>query len=127
MTRIALIILISIIPFLTLAQKRGKSKKNNNKIENTNNYEFMIIIGQLFSEGREVSYPGNDGKVIIYFDFGAKNSEDNIALSKKKYRSMADAVNNAATYGWDFINANIVSDRNNIRTHYYHMRRNQQQ
>ena len=43
-------------------------------------------------------------------------------LSEMQYRSMAHAVNVAAKYGWEFINATIVN-AGEMKMHYYYMKR----
>ena len=61
---------------------------------------------------------------IVAFDFGVNKNknEENISLSERSYKTMADAVNSAAVYGWEFVNANVISE-DNMKAHYYYMKR----
>lgn len=62
-------------------------------------------------------------KFSFSFDVG-KSTEESLDLTKasKGFRSMTEAVNQAAIYGWEFINSTIVVD-GNITIHYYYMKR----
>lgn len=137
MKRLSLIMLVAMIPFFTMGQKR--SKKSKAKTTNAS-YEFMVINGYVMidavPEGMEEELAGPHGaelkaklstnsKVKVIFDFGANEdkSEENVSLYERAYKSMADAVNAAAVYGWEFIDANVISE-DNIKVHYYYMKRN---
>ncbi|HJN64039.1 MAG TPA: hypothetical protein QGG91_04925 [Flavobacteriales bacterium] len=138
MKKLITIMLVAMVPFITMAQKRSKKDKDSN-----NKYEFMII------KGVEVSYDQIDGrdptdmpagdivsqeqihillkgkaKLMISFDSGDNRSEDIAKLMKSSQgmRSMADAVNMAASYGWQFVNATVV-DKDIALIHYYYMQR----
>ena len=125
--------LVAMVPFLTMAQKRSKK---NTKIEKSNKsnatYEFMVIIG---SETKSRNLNNKEGeiapqrlgmapKIRFNFDFGSIKNQENTGLMKTSVslRSMADAVNAAADLGWEFHSANVV-DSNGNKVHYYYMRR----
>ena len=119
--------LVAMVPFFTIAQKRGKKDK---KQTTTNaSYEFMIITGKAktFNQpaasgvGNPVVPTGRGQKMNISFDFGGL--VPSIVLQEKQYRSMAHAVNIAAGEGWEFINANVVNS-GPLTVHHYYMRRN---
>ena len=142
MKKLITIMLVAIVPFVTMAQKRSKKDKDS-----SNKYEFMIIKGveindqmtdvdgreasaERASSGDVVSYEqmhillkGNS-KVMISFDSGNNTSEDIVKLinNSPKMRTMAAAVNMAASYGWEFVNATVV-DKDIALIHYYYMER----
>ena len=143
MKNIVLILLIAMVPFSTMAQKRskkGKNVKTEKIVESNSSYDFMVITGQ------EITFKANNRsdvkssspvalntielvktKMKITFDFGGLKNPDNIFLMKniRNYRTMADAVNGAANKGWDFISSNLIKHKEGV-THYYYMKRNKQ-
>ena len=141
MKRLTLIVLVAMVPFFTIAQKRGKKDKDK-KIENTNVYEFMLITGYQISlssspdisedemegpNGAEIqaklSMSSNmDSRVIVVFDSGGFNKNDEVDLSSRQYKSMSEAVIGAGKYGWEFVNANVISE-GKLKIHYYYMKR----
>ena len=141
MKKIVLMMLVVMVPFLTMAQKRskkGKNMKTEKIVESNSSSEFMIITGYemtLKGEGRtdiKSSKPVDLNsremirtKMKINFDFGMIKSPENINLMKnaRGYRTMAAAVNGAASLGWNFVSSNIIlSGKDKI--HYFYMRKN---
>tara|TARA_Y100001934_G_C11672359_1_gene459483 strand:+ start:95 stop:511 length:417 start_codon:yes stop_codon:yes gene_type:complete len=136
MKKFILLTLVAIIPFFTMAQKRGKKSKN----QTTNaTYDFMIITAYQVSIDQERSEgPGavlspdaqlktlmkSNTKLIVEFDLGPINSPESIELNKqsRNFKSLADVVNTAASRGWNFHSA-TVEQVGNIKTHYYYMLR----
>ena len=139
MKKIVLMMLVAMVPFLTMAQKR--SKKGDKQA-----VEYMVIKGVEFpmdSEGmgikeRELLAENGDVRkmqmmrlfkeevrVIIKFDFGNENDKEisEMKRSAQKYNSMSSAANAAAVNGWEFVSANVVSGTLGT-THYYYMKRN---
>ena len=140
MKKIALLLLLVVaIPFTTIAQKR--SKKDTKTTTTTTKVNFMIIKGVEV----DVSFEGMDESEILaqdvslqqakrhikpsskfYFSYdvgSAKNKEVvKLTSSSQSFRSMAQAVNASAEYGWEFMNATIVID-GPIKIHYYYMKR----
>ena len=123
--------LVAMMPFFTIAQKRSKKGKDKT-IENTQSaYEFMVITGYevkniAFSdirsrsadEMRDVMGP----RVKIIFDFGGISTVDVEKLSSQQFKSMAHAVNQSVKFGWKFVDANIVAI-DDSKIHYYYMER----
>ena len=145
MKKLITIMLVAIVPFVTMAQKRSKKDKDS-----SNKYEFMIIKGVEINDqmagydGKEVMQDktdrpsgdvisqekmnsllkGQNSKLMISFDSGNNKSEDIVKLinNSPKMRTMATAVNMAASYGWEFVNATVV-DKDIALIHYYYMER----
>ena len=142
MKKLITIMLVAIVPFVTMAQKRSKKDKDS-----SNKYEFMIIKGVEINDqmtdidgkeamqdrpsgdviSQETMYSllkGKNSKLMISFDSGNNTSEDIVKLinNSPKMRTMASAVNMAASYGWEFVNATIV-DKDIALIHYYYMQR----
>ena len=137
MKKITLMLLVAMVPFLTMAQKRSKKgKEKTEKIDNSNaTYEFMVISGYQKDLKNLKEAPSNasgDVKVKqfmksatrISFDFGGVKNNDTQELYKnaRNYKSMAAAVNGAANYGWEFVSANTVNLKD-TKVHYYYMKR----
>ena len=135
--------LVDMVPFLTMAQKRskkGKKVKTEKIVESGSAYDFMIITGYEIAIEEEVRGGVNgvanadtemkemmktNSKIKVKFDFGRVKTNKISSLLKNagKYRTMAAAVNAAANEGWDFLSSDIIlSGKNKI--HYYYMKRN---
>jgi hypothetical protein len=133
-------LLVAMVPFLTIAQKRSKK-------EDKQPVEYMVIKGVEFSMDSDEM--GNEEieliaeredvrkmqmmkllkaevRVIIKFDFGNENNKEisEMKRSAQKYNSMSSAANAAAVNGWEFISANVVNGPVGTTTHYYYMKRN---
>ena len=141
MKRLILIMLVAIVPFFTLAQKRSKKDKDKHT-EKTNFYEFMLITGyqMLLSSNQNISEDEMDGpnaaeikaklsmssnmdsRIMVVFDSGGFSKADEADLSSRQYKSMAEAINVAGQLGWEFVNANMISE-GNLKIHYYYMKR----
>ena len=145
MKKLVLLTLIAMVPFLTMAQKRTKKTKET-KTETTNNssdakVNFMIIKGvevdmsqegmdDIEKESADVSLDNLMKKHVkpvskIYFsyDVGRYSDESSeLLVASQEFRSMSQAVNKAAEYGWEFINSTIVVD-GNVIIHYFYMKR----
>ena len=139
MKKIILLMLITIVPFATIAQKR--SKKDSEKINNIKS-DFMIIKGieiDMSSEGKseEDAEHSSDvaldrvmkrhlnpiSKMSFTFDMGGYNAEvEELTEASKKFRSMSQAVNKAAEYGWQFISSELLVD-GIVTVHYFYMKR----
>ena len=137
MKKITLMLLVAMVPFLTMAQKRSKKNKKAKTEKNDATYEFMVITGhQIIAPGKRVkpkkisSSDAKDKDIMrsnqrlkVSFDFGGLHTEENTALSEARYMSMSAAVNSAANYGWEFVSSNISINKE-VTVHYYYMRRN---
>ena len=139
MKKIVLMMLVAMVPFLTMAEKR--SKKGDKQA-----VEYMVIKGVEFSmdsEGmgiKEREFLAESGDVrkmqmmrlfkeevhvMIKFDFGNESNKEisEMKRSAQKYNSMSSAANAAAVNGWEFVSANVVNSTVGT-THYYYMKRN---
>ena len=132
MRNVSLILLLAMVPYLTMAQKR--SKKNKNK---ENSVEFLLIKGiesfgpkeMLVKVTDKESYYSNlkaisKMNIDISYVFSEYESKENKDLIKKEkgFLSMADAVNAATDKGWTFHSSNIVNIDNYL-IHYYYLQR----
>ena len=145
MKKLILLMLVVMVPFLTYSQKRTKkgTDKTETKDKSSNaKVNFMIIKGvevDMTNEGMDeeeiqtadVSLNQLMKKHIkpvsrFYFsyDVGYLQNEEvqKLTESSKRFRSMAQAVNASAEYGWEFMNASIVIDEA-VKIHYYFMKR----
>ena len=115
MKKFITIILVSIIPFITIAQSNKNKKRKGDKKEILTNYDnnFMIIRGMsVIQEGgideamSAMTDRGPDGllneKMLINFDFGSNMTRENKMLMEKSLgvRTMTDAVNLLYINGW---------------------------
>ena len=141
MKKLILLMLVAMIPFLTMAQKRGKKgSKNVEKVVTSNAaYEFMTITGYeiIINKDKRIKGPDqitspdfqlkrmmtSNSRVGIQFDFGGNNSDENTLLSENRYKSMSHAVNAAANKGWEFHSSNVLAV-GAAKIHYYYMKRN---
>jgi len=136
-------LLVAMVPFLTMAQKRIKKDKKTKteKVAKSNaTSEFMVITGYELMINADERIKGGPGqipppemqlkmlmtshsKVKIQFDFGGNNSDENTLLSENRYKSMSHAVNVAANNGWEFVSSDVIASGAN-KIHYYYMKRN---
>ncbi|MDP7568223.1 MAG: hypothetical protein QF383_07515 [Flavobacteriales bacterium] len=141
MKKITLMLLVAMVPFLTMAQKRSKKgKEKTEKINNSNaSYEFMVITGYEITINKDKRIKGgpdqipspdtqlkrmmlSNSRVGIQFDFGGNTSDENTLLSENRYRSMSHAVNGAANNGWEFVSSDVIVS-GVVKIHYYYMRK----
>ena len=129
-------ILISSVPFISLAQWGGKKSKSNNT-----NYEFLVIKGLEIDfnknnqEYEDASMPGDEvmehkvkrllnpkSKVMITFDFGGVQNKENTKILSQAgaIMSMAQAVNGCAEFGWRFVSSDVLKT-DDYTMHYYYM------
>ena len=139
MKKIVLMMLVAMVPFLAMAQKKAKKKKKvQTEInEGLASYEFMVITGYELAISQQEKIIGNSSaasknnvirtfsKVLVNFDFGRVkgNQASNLLENSRNYKTMAASVNAAAKEGWNFVSSDVVSDGKN-RIHYYYMKRN---
>ena len=154
MKKITLMLLVAMVPFLTMAQKRSK-KKDRLAAEQTTSFktsvEYMVIKGieipmdiqgvdidansKDISDGEDVHSEMEmkkllkpEVRLLVVFDYGnVRNKEaGEMMKASHSFRSMIAASNAAAEKGWEFMSANIVSNGNS-NTHYYYMKRNKKE
>ena len=145
MKKIVLMMLVAMVPFLTMAQKKAKKNKET-KTETTDRSSgvtsnFMIIKGvevDMTQEGRDQEEKDSEdvsldrlikkyikpvSRFYISYDVGPLSKEaQKLTDASKDFRSMAQAVNASAEYGWEFMNATVVID-GSVKIHYYYMKR----
>ena len=143
--------LVAMVPFLTIAQKRVKkgTDKNTEKTDKTSptKINFMIIKGieapstiyeQTDEVEKDLEVESNDvsterliknhikpmSRFAFSFDYGDPTNKEaeQLRISSMSFKSMAEAVHHASKYGWEFINSTIVVDEM-ITIHYYYMKR----
>ena len=145
MKKIILLLLVFMVPFLTMGQKRSKKSKKDNQVTSAPiSYEFMVIKGveidmsngedQIMQEEKETNdvslerrmkrFLKTPIRLVVAFEGTDMRSDEIRSLMSKsnELRTMSAAVEAAAVYGWEFINANTISDKAGI-IHYYYMRR----
>ena len=134
MKKLIVIMLVAMIPFITMAQKRSKKDKKAKQEVKIPTVSFMVIRGVSFSEGDGADIMTQDimdqnqksmhEKIRISFDFGSKPNKGVHKLMEKsrKLYSMTDAVNMLSQEGWEFVSANIVQ-QGRVTTYYYYMQR----
>ena len=143
MKKIALLLLVAVLPFATIAQKRSKKDTKTTtttKVKEEVAATFMII------KGVEIIVTTEDGldekesndrreeqmkqlmkpnsKLYVTYDVGNNRNKEMIDLmsSSRSLRTMAEAVNKASKFGWTFINSTVIKD-GNVITHYYYMKK----
>jgi len=146
MKKIVLMLLVAMVPFLTIAQKRSKKgdKQAVEQVEKSKStVEYMVIKGVEFPidneemDEKDLNASGEDVrememkrlikpqvKLIIAFDFGNERNKEvsELRRASSRFRSMSAAANAAAENGWEFISANVVNGTVGT-THYYYMKR----
>ena len=134
MKKLIVIMLVAMVPFITMAQKRSKKDKKAKQEVKIPTINFMVIRGVSFSEGDGADIMTQDimdqnqklmhEKIRISFDFGSKPNKGVHKLMEKSrgLYSMTDAVNMLSQEGWEFVSANIVQ-QGRVTTYYYYMQR----
>jgi len=135
MKKLILLLLVAMVPFLTIAQKRSK-KEDKQTTSSKASVEYMMIKGIEIPMTNESANPGEDVremalgsisseniKLIVAFDYGNLRNAEVKEMRGKRFRTMMSAVNTAAEKGWEFINSNVISE-NKMKIHYYYMKRN---
>ena len=143
MRKITIILLVAMVPFLTIAQKKSKKSSKSEKIVTSYpNYDFLVIRAIEFNE-REISNSVledmdrktlvklelenlRDVSYMIVYDFGAAEIQDidsKLMRRSGQIRSISEAVSAAANNGWEFQSSNVVVV-GDTRIHYCYMKRN---
>lgn len=142
MKKLITVILVALVPFVTMAQKRSKKEKNTKSEIKISAVNFMVIRGMSVSEGGGISKEeimaemsdSEEGALMrqkirekglrISFDFGTQVTSEmkDLRMKARTLHSMTDAVNVLAKYGWQFSNSDILSDEN-VTYYYYYMTR----
>jgi len=144
MKKIILMLLVAMVPFLTMAQKRSKKAKKvktEKMVELNSSFVFMVITGYeitfkeevrngvsktipIRSRSVEKDMMKSNSKFEFNFDFGRVKVDEISKLNENasNYRTLATALNAAAYEGWDFLSSNVIlSGKDKI--HYFYMRK----
>ena len=136
-------VLVAMVPFLTMAQKRskkGKKVKTEKIVESNSSYDFMVITGYEIAFKEEARAEANgttssrsvekdmmksNSKMVFSFDFGRikNNGLSSLRENARSYRTIATAINAAAKEGWDFVSSNVILTGKD-KVHYFYMRKN---
>ncbi len=142
MKKLITVILVALVPFVTMAQKRSKKEKNTRSEVKISAVNFMVIRGMaiteeggLSKEERMAEMSDSEEGVLmrqkirekglrISFDFGTQETSEmkELRMKARTLHSMTDAVNILAKYGWEFSSSDILSDEN-VTYFYYYMKR----
>ena len=131
MKKLITLLLICTVPFISSAQKRSKKSKSTS--------EFLVIKGveiHMQNSNIEDGNPTGDeiqenkintlinpkSYLTLSFDFGSNRTEadDKLIKEVRLMKTMADAVNISADYGWRFVNSTVQTEEDYI-IHYYYM------
>ena len=148
MKKLTLLLLVAVVPFLTMAQKKSKKRSKSDKISNSTNavsaYEFMVIKGAEIDMSNEEDIDPTEQhasdislerrmkrlikppiRLIVAFEAADMRGSEvrNLMSKSNELRTMSAAVKEASSYGWEFINANVFSTKDGLM-HYYYMKRN---
>ena len=134
MKKITLMLLVAMVPFLTMAQKRSK-KEDKQTTSSKASVEYMMIKGieipmtnESANHGEDVremalgSISSENVKLIVAFDYGDLRNAEVKEMVGKRFRTMMSAVGAAAEKGWEFIHSNVVLE-DKMKFYYYHMKR----
>lgn len=146
MKNVIVILLVAMVPFFTMAQKRTKENAN---VSNTGSAKqsgtaYMVIKGIEIPDNRgelnnaeEAAANSIDkqelaiknalspnGKLVVSYDLGGTYPDDasNLMKTASKHRTMASALNAAAVLGWHFESANVLI-LNGYTTHFYYLKK----
>lgn len=142
MKKLITIILVAIVPFVTMAQKRSKKDKTAKSEIKVSVVDFMVIRGMAITEDGGVSQEeieahmadSEEGALMrqkirekglrISFDFGTQETNEmkELRMKARTLHSMIDAVNILGKYGWEFSGSDILRDEN-VTFFYYYMKK----
>ena len=138
MKKITLLLLVAIVPFLSIAQKRSSKKtpaKQEVKVK-LSEYEYMNITGieqdvdvtEEDGEARGAAGPEvkfikrlkSKARLFIRFNSG-KITPEILEMNKlaRECTSMMLALNAATKYGWDLVSVNVVKEEGATVNHMY--------
>ena len=143
MKKLIAIMLVAMVPFSSMAQKRSKKNKEKEQAPVTAkaSVEYMVIKGIEFPISSDVDEMqeetrGEDSymemkrmlkphvRLLISYDYGSSNQKEAGEMMRyaSKHRTMVSAMSAAVENGWEFMSANVFLNEK-ITTHYYYMRR----
>ena len=140
MKKLIVIMLVAMIPFITMAQKRSKKDKKAKQEVKIPTVNFMVITGMAITpdiskeemiveitdnvEGALMRQKLRDKGLKISFDFGTQVPKEmkELIVEARRLHSMTDAVNVLTKRGWEFSGSDIQTDEN-VTYYYYYMQR----
>ncbi len=140
MKKLIVIMLVAMIPFITMAQKRGKKDKKAKQEVKIPTVNFMVITGMDITtamskddimveitdnvEGALMRQKLREKGLKISFDFGTQVPKEmkKLIVEARTLHSMTDAVNVLTKRGWEFSGSDIQTDEN-VTYYYYYMQR----
>ena len=137
MKKLIIIMLVAMVPFITMAQKRGKKDKNAKQEVKISTVNFMVITGMAITPDMDMKAEISDGEegvlmrqkikekgLKISFDFGTQVPKEmkKLIVEARTLHSMTDAVNVLTKQGWEFSGSDIQTDEN-VTYYYYYMQR----
>ncbi len=140
MKKLIVIMLVAMIPFITMAQKRGKKDKKAKQEVKIPTVNFMVITGMDITaamskddimveitdnvEGALMRQKLREKGLKISFDFGTQVPKEmkELIVEARRLHSMTDAVNVLTKRGWEFSGSDIQTDEN-VTYYYYYMQR----
>jgi hypothetical protein len=137
MKKLIVIMLVAMVPFITMAQKRGKKDKNAKQEVKIPSVNFMVITGIAITPDMDMKDEISDGAegvlmrqrikekgLKISFDFGSQVHKEmkELIAEARSLHSMTDAVNILTKWGWEFSGSDIQTDEN-VTFYYYYMQR----
>lgn len=141
MKNITLLLLVAIVPFLSIAQKRSSKKtpaEQEAKIQ-LSVYEYMnitgieqdVVVNEEDGEARGAAGPEvkfikrlkSKARLFIRFNSG-KITPEILEMNKlaRECTSMMLALNAATKYGWDLLSSNVVKE-DGATVHHMYLRR----
>jgi len=140
MKKLIVIMLVAMIPFITMAQKRSKKDKKAKQEVKIPSVNFMVITGMAITpdiskeemvveitdnvEGALMRQKLREKGLKISFDFGTQVPKEmkELIVEARRLHSMTDAVNVLTKRGWEFSGSDIQTDEN-VTYYYYYMQR----
>lgn len=140
MKKLIVIMLVAMIPFITMAQKRSKKDKKAKQEVKIPTVNFMVITGMDITaamskddimveitdnvEGALMRQKLREKGLKISFDFGTQVPKEmkELIVEARRLHSMTDAVNVLTKRGWEFSGSDIQTDEN-VTYYYYYMQR----
>ena len=140
MKKILILLLISSVPIMSIAQKRSKKSKKEQTTQSSSENVLIIKIteiikplsatrGESAGDVTEMELvkqaASNDTRVIVNYDFGrAKYDETEMMVGmSREISTISEAINMATKYGWKLSGSNLVKSSNSSFTHYIYMRK----
>ena len=135
MKKILILLLISSVPLMSIAQKRSKKSKKEQTTQSSSENVLIIKITEIIkplSATRSESAgdvtemelvkqaASNDTRVIVNYDFD--ETEMMVGMSRE-ISTISEAINMATKYGWKLSGSNLVKSSNSSFTHYIYMKK----